>query len=63
MGIFPDRNAAIRLVGAVLAEQHDDWIETRRYMGLDLLKKSRVRVINPDPDVSEKDTPTPALTA
>jgi transposase-like protein len=36
-----DRTALIRLVGAVLAEQHDEWAESRRYLGLDILSKSR----------------------
>ena len=61
VGIFPDRTSIIRL-GAVLAEQHDEWAEGRRYLGLDILAKSRLAKINTDTPESEAMTPA-ALTA
>jgi len=36
-GDLPDRQAIIRLIGAVLAEQDDEWTEGRRYMGTQIL--------------------------
>jgi putative transposase len=56
VGIFPNRAAVIRLVGALLAEQTDEWAIARRYMTADSLTKTR------QPDSSPTD-PRPAIEA
>ena len=62
VGIFPNRDSIIRLVGAVLAEQHDEWAEQRRYLGLEALAKAR-RVGEPEPEEVTPDPDYRALTA
>jgi transposase-like protein len=55
VGIFPDRTSVIRLVGAVLAEQHEEWACGRRYMSVESLAKARVAVINGGDPLTEQE--------
>jgi putative transposase len=54
VGIFPNDAAVIRLVGAILAEQNDEWQVTKRYFSAESLA-----LLNPTKEVD----PTPMLAA
>ena len=53
VGIFPNRAAALRLIGAVLAEQNDEWADSgRRYMSLEAIAKTLTPDSEPVPEAA-----------
>jgi putative transposase len=55
VGIFPNRLAVFRLIGAMLTEQNDEWTVARRYLSVESLSEAQ-RMAQPE-------APTPELAA
>ena len=58
VGIFPNDQAVIRLAGALLSEQNDEWLVQRRYLSVESITLSCA-----DPEPPQVEQEVPSLTA
>jgi putative transposase len=58
VGIFPNNASAIRLAGALLIEQNDEWLVSRRY-----LSEESLALVLGDHDIDEEVMPAKPIAA
>lgn len=61
VGIFPNRKAIIRLIGAVLGEYNDEWMVTRRYMSVGAVEEAQAAAAGDAPTAEVESEEEPML--
>jgi len=59
--IFPNMESAWRLIGAVLAEKHEEWSTGRKYLDMAEYRKWKKRASGPEPAPEDSTDRQPAM--